>query len=49
MALAKPNIDLEPVISEVNLSPAYDSLIEVIENSQFGGMLSRQCLVAEMR
>ena len=40
MALAKPNIDLEPVISEVNLSPAYDSLIEVIENSQFGGMLS---------
>ena len=39
MALAKPQIELEPVIAEVNLSPAYDSLIEVIEQSQFGSML----------
>lgn len=39
MAMAKPNIDLEPVIAHVNLSPAYDSLIEVIEASQFGSML----------
>ena len=34
------SIDLSPVIDKVNLSPAFDSLVEVIENSSFGGMLA---------
>ena len=34
------NIDLSPVIDKINLSPAFDSLVEVIENSSFGGMLA---------
>ncbi|WP_448247703.1 DUF445 family protein [Thalassotalea agariperforans] len=34
------SIDLAPVIDTVNLSPAFDSLVEVIENSSFGGMLA---------
>ena len=33
-------IDLTPVIEQVDLSPAFDSLIEVIEKSSFGGMLA---------
>ncbi|MGJ8693090.1 MAG: DUF445 domain-containing protein [Thalassotalea sp.] len=33
-------IDLTPVIEKVDLSPAFDSLIEVIEQSSFGGMLA---------
>ncbi len=33
-------IDLAPVIEKVDLSPAFDSLVEVIENSSFGGMLA---------
>ncbi|WP_300180746.1 DUF445 family protein [uncultured Aliivibrio sp.] len=34
------NINLEPVIEKIDLSPAFDSLVEVIMNSQFGGMLA---------
>ncbi len=34
------SIDLSPVIEKVDLSPAFDSLIEVIEQSSFGGMLA---------
>jgi uncharacterized membrane protein YheB (UPF0754 family) len=33
-------IDLAPVIAKVNLAPAFDSLVEVIENSSFGSMLA---------
>ena len=33
-------IDLTPVIEKVDLNPAFDGLVEVIENSQFGGMLA---------
>ncbi len=34
------SIDLTPVIDNVNLSPAFESLVDVIENSSFGGMLA---------
>ncbi|MBB1386499.1 DUF445 domain-containing protein [Pseudoalteromonas sp. SG45-5] len=37
---AQPNIDFEPIISNVDLNPAFDNLLEVIEQSQFGSMLS---------
>ncbi|RHW76564.1 DUF445 family protein [Colwellia sp. RSH04] len=33
-------IDLNPIIEKVDLSPAFDSLVNVIENSSFGGMLA---------
>jgi len=33
-------IDLAPVISKVDLNPAFDNLVEVIEQSQFGSMLA---------
>ena len=33
-------IDLTPVINDVDLSPAFDGFIEVIEQSSFGGMLA---------
>ncbi len=33
-------LDLAPIIEKVDLSPAFDDLIEVIENSSFGGMLA---------
>jgi len=33
-------VDLAPVINKVDLSPAFDNLIEVIEQSSFGGMLA---------
>lgn len=33
-------IDLAPIIKKVDLSPAFDSLVDVIENSSFGGMLA---------
>lgn len=33
-------INLQPVIEKVDLSPAYERLVEVIMNSSFGGMLS---------
>lgn len=32
-------IDLEPVLKQVNLKPAFDGLVEVILNSSMGGML----------
>ncbi len=32
--------ELKPVIEKVDLSPAYERLVEVIMNSSFGGMLS---------
>lgn len=31
--------DLEPVIAQADLSPAFDSLLKVVEQSSFGGML----------
>ena len=34
------SINLAPVIDKVDLSPAFDSLVSVIENSSFGGMLA---------
>ncbi len=34
------SIDLSPVIKKVDLSPAFDKLVQVIEASQFGGMLA---------
>jgi len=33
-------IDLTPIIKKVDLNPAFESLVEVIENSSFGGMLA---------
>ena len=34
------NINLKSVIDKVDFNPAFDSLVEVIEGSQFGGMLA---------
>lgn len=34
------SINLEPVIAQVDFNPAFDSLVEVIEQSSFGGMLA---------
>jgi uncharacterized membrane protein YheB (UPF0754 family) len=34
------SIDLAPIINKVDLSPAFDNLIEVIEQSSFGSMLA---------
>lgn len=33
-------IDLAPVINSIDLDPTFDSLVEVIANSSFGGMLA---------
>lgn len=33
-------IDLTPVINKVDLSPAFDNLVTVVEQSSFGGMLA---------
>ncbi|WP_340479207.1 DUF445 domain-containing protein [Vibrio anguillarum] len=33
-------LDLEPVIAKVDFNPTFDSLVEVIANSPFGGMLA---------
>ncbi|GAA5645791.1 DUF445 family protein [Vibrio proteolyticus] len=33
-------LDLEPVIANVDFNPTFDSLVEVIANSPFGGMLA---------
>ena len=33
-------IDLTPVINKVDLSPAFDNLVSVVEQSSFGGMLA---------
>ncbi|QCU90004.1 DUF445 domain-containing protein [Thiomicrorhabdus sediminis] len=35
----KSHFNLQPVIEKVDLSPAYDRLVEVIMNSSFGSML----------
>ena len=34
------HFELTPIIEQVDLSPAFDSLVDVVQNSQFGGMLS---------
>ncbi|EKO3924665.1 DUF445 domain-containing protein [Vibrio metschnikovii] len=34
------SINLEPVIAQVDFNPAFDSLVEVIQQSSFGGMLA---------
>ena len=34
------SLNLEPVIKKIDFNPAFDSLVHVIENSQFGGMLA---------
>ncbi|SDH94517.1 hypothetical protein SAMN04488136_13817 [Vibrio xiamenensis] len=34
------NLNLEPVIEKIDFNPAFDSLVEVITNSSFGGMLA---------
>ena len=34
------SLNLEPVIKKIDFNPAFDSLVNVIENSQFGGMLA---------
>ena len=36
----KHNIDLSPVINKIDLSPAFDALLETVEQSSFGGMLA---------
>ncbi|MEW6989785.1 DUF445 domain-containing protein [Colwelliaceae bacterium 6441] len=33
-------LDLTPIIEKVDLSPAFDDLVQVIEQSSFGGMLA---------
>ncbi|WP_440875050.1 DUF445 domain-containing protein [Thalassotalea sp. PLHSN55] len=39
-ASASNAIDFAPIIDKVDLSPAFDNLVEVIENSSFGAMLA---------
>jgi len=34
------DIDFTPIIEDVDLNPAFDGLVEVIEQSSFGGMLA---------
>lgn len=36
----KPAFNLSPIIEKVDLSPAFDDLVSVIEKSSFGGMLA---------
>ncbi|BBB27235.1 hypothetical protein [Amphritea japonica] len=36
----QPDLHLAPVIEKVDFSPTFDSLIEVIQDSSFGGMLA---------
>ncbi|WP_019676852.1 hypothetical protein [Arsukibacterium perlucidum] len=36
----QPTFDFEPVIAKTDLSPAFDSLLKVVEQSSFGSMLS---------
>ncbi|WP_099610946.1 DUF445 domain-containing protein [Vibrio fujianensis] len=33
-------LDLEPVIAQVDFTPSFDSLVDVIQHSSFGGMLA---------
>lgn len=35
-----PTLDLAPVVSKVDFNPTFDTLVEAIEESQFGGMLA---------
>ena len=37
---AQSHIDLKPVIQNVDMAPAFDALLETVEQSSFGGMLS---------
>lgn len=37
---AQSHIDLTPIIEKVDLAPAFDGLLETVEQSSFGGMLS---------
>ncbi|KJY84693.1 hypothetical protein TW81_03030 [Vibrio galatheae] len=34
------SLNLEPVIEKIDFNPTFDSLVDVIANSQFGGMLA---------
>ncbi|ENM5739230.1 DUF445 domain-containing protein [Vibrio mimicus] len=34
------NLDLQPVIAKIDFNPTFDSLVEVISQSSFGGMLA---------
>ncbi|WP_394246472.1 DUF445 family protein [Vibrio profundi] len=34
------SLNLEPVINKIDLNPTFDSLVDVIANSSFGGMLA---------
>ena len=36
----QPDLHLAPVIHKINLAPTFDSLVEVIKESKFGGMLA---------
>lgn len=38
--MAGKSIELEPIISKIDFNPTFDSLVDVIANSQFGGMLA---------
>ncbi|MEO2279267.1 DUF445 domain-containing protein [Pseudoalteromonas pernae] len=37
---AEAHVNFEPVIAQVDMSPAFDRLVDVIEQSQFGSMLA---------
>ncbi|SNY45344.1 hypothetical protein SAMN06297280_0874 [Arsukibacterium tuosuense] len=37
---SQPAFDFEPVIAKTDLSPAFDSLLKVVEQSSFGNMLN---------
>lgn len=39
LAASDSGIDFTPIIENTDLNPAYDSLVNVVENSQFGAML----------
>jgi uncharacterized membrane-anchored protein YjiN (DUF445 family) len=39
LSKAQPNIDFEGITTKVDLNPAFDNLLQVIEQSQFGSML----------
>ncbi len=36
----KQSLDLQPVIESIDFEPTFESLVDVINNSQFGGMLA---------
>lgn len=37
---AKPMFDLKPVIASIDLSPAFDALLDTVQKSSLGGMLA---------